>query len=126
MKARRFWLRAVAGIGLLAAIGAVPNPPVFSKSAQSTVALITGIKTDPFYITMGQGAQAEADSIGLNLIIDGPSHPGDLVGQTALVDAMIARQVDAIMIAASDKQAMIPPLQRANDAGIKVISLDAS
>ena len=37
---------------------------------------------------------------------------------------MIARKVDALIIAATDKQAMIEPLQRANDAGIPVISVD--
>jgi ribose transport system substrate-binding protein len=37
---------------------------------------------------------------------------------------MMVRHVDAIMIAAVDGQAMIPPVQRANDAGIKVFSLD--
>jgi ribose transport system substrate-binding protein len=118
------WLRAIAAIGLVAAVGAVPAAPVFSQATQPTVALIIGIKGDPFYITMGKGAQAEADSMGVNLIVDGPSKAADVVGQTALVDAMIARQVDAIMIAAVDVQSMIQPLQRANDAGVKVISLD--
>jgi ribose transport system substrate-binding protein len=46
------------------------------------------------------------------------------VQQTPIVDAMIARKVDALVIAATDKQAMIEPLQRANDAGIPVISVD--
>jgi len=48
----------------------------------------------------------------------------DATAFRAVVDAMIARKVDAIMIAAVDKQSMIQPLQRANDAGISVISLD--
>jgi ribose transport system substrate-binding protein len=119
------WLRALATLGLLAAIGALPVTPLFSQANHYTVALIFGINSDPFYITMGKGAQAEANNLGVELIIDGPARSADVVGQTALVDAMIARQVDAIMIAAVDGQAMIPPLQRANDAGIKVISLDS-
>ncbi|TMF05592.1 MAG: substrate-binding domain-containing protein [Chloroflexi bacterium] len=40
------------------------------------------------------------------------------------MDALIARKIDALLIAATDKQAMIEPLQRANDAGIPVISVD--
>jgi ribose transport system substrate-binding protein len=118
------WLRAGAAIGLLGALGVLPAAPAFSQATQPTFALIIGIKGDPFYITMGKGAQAEADKVGANLIVDGPSKAGDVVGQTALVDAMIARKVDAIMIAAVDKQSMIQPLQRANDAGISVISID--
>ncbi|MBV9170348.1 MAG: substrate-binding domain-containing protein [Chloroflexi bacterium] len=117
------WLQRAAAAIFISALGVLPSAPVFSQG-QSTIALIIGIKGDPFYITMGKGAQAEADSVGVNLIVDGPSQAADTVGQTAMVDAMIARKVDAIMIAAVDKQAMIPPLQRANDAGVKVISLD--
>src|SRR6202007_179973 len=89
-----------------------------------TVSLIIGIKGDPFYITMIKGAQAKADELGVNLITDGPSQSGAVVGQTALIDAMIARRVDALAIAAVDEQAMIQPLQQANDAGVKIISVD--
>ena len=37
---------------------------------------------------------------------------------------MVAKGVDAICIAATDKQAMIEPMQRAHDAGIPIISVD--
>jgi ribose transport system substrate-binding protein len=119
----RRWLPRAVGIAAVAALLALPATPGFSQ-AQPTVALIIGIKGDPFYITMQKGAQAEADAQGVNFIADGPSQAGDVVGQTSLVDAMIARKVDAIMIAAVDQQAMIQPLQQANDAGIKIISVD--
>jgi ribose transport system substrate-binding protein len=88
-----------------------------------TIALVVGVKGDPFYVTMQKGAQAEADKMGAELIVDGPAQ-FDAVQQTPIVDALIARKIDALIIAATDKQAMIPPLQRANDAGIPVISVD--
>jgi ribose transport system substrate-binding protein len=72
---------------------------------------------------MQKGAQAEADNMGADLIVDGPAQ-FDPVQQTPIVDALIARKIDALIIAATDKQSMIPPLQRANDAGIPVISVD--
>jgi ribose transport system substrate-binding protein len=56
-------------------------------------------------------------------VVDGPAQ-FDPVQQTPIVDALIARHIDALLIAATDKQAMIGPLQRANDAGIPVISVD--
>src|SRR5689334_9963166 len=87
------------------------------------IALIQGVKGDAFYITMQKGAQAKADELGAELIVDGPPE-FNAVQQTPIVDAMIARKVDVLIIAATDKQAMIQPLQRANDAGIKVISVD--
>ncbi len=88
-----------------------------------TIALVVGVKGDPFYVTMQKGAQAEADKMGAELIVDGPAQ-FDAVQQTPIVDALIARKIDALIIAATDKQSMIPPLQRANDAGIPVISVD--
>jgi ribose transport system substrate-binding protein len=88
-----------------------------------TVALVVGVRGDPFYVTMIKGAQAEAQKLGVDLLVDGPAQ-FDPVLQTAIVDAMIARKVDVLLIAPTDKQAMIEPLKRANDAGIKVITVD--
>ncbi len=64
-----------------------------------------------------------ADRLGMDLVVDGPAQ-FNATQQTPIVDAMIAKKVDAILIAATDKQAMIEPMKRANDAGIKVISVD--
>ena len=94
-----------------------------TSSKKFTIALVQGVKGDPFYVTMQKGAQAKADALGATLIVDGPAQ-FDATLQTPIVDALIAKKVDALIIAACDKQAMIAPLQRANDAGIKVISVD--
>jgi ribose transport system substrate-binding protein len=112
------WLSVAATIALL---GVAPG--LLHAQSSPTIALVVGVKGDPFYVTMARGAQAEADAMGAQLIVDGPAQ-FDPVQQTPIVDAMIARKVDALVIAATDKQAMIEPLQRANDAGIPVISVD--
>ena len=88
-----------------------------------TVALAYGVKNDGFYITMEKGAKAMADQLGMEFLADGPGR-FDAVEQTPIVDALIARGVDALMIAATDKQALVEPMRRAHDAGIKVISVD--
>jgi ribose transport system substrate-binding protein len=41
-----------------------------------------------------------------------------------VLDAVIARQPDAILIAPTDKTQLVEPLRRANDAGIPVITVD--
>jgi ribose transport system substrate-binding protein len=119
----RAWLNRsliLASSTALLLLGSVPG----TLHAQGpTIALVVGVKGDPFYVTMQKGAQAEADAMGADLIVDGPAQ-FDPVQQTPIVDALIARRVDALIIAATDKQSMIPPLQRANDAGIPVISVD--
>ncbi len=90
---------------------------------QYTVALAYGVKNDGFYITMEKGAKAMADKLGMNFMADGPEQ-FDATLQTPIVDAMIAKGIDALLIAATDKQAMVEPMKRAADAGIKVISVD--
>ncbi len=87
------------------------------------VALAYGVKNDGFYITMEKGAKAMADQLGMEFMADGPEQ-FDATLQTPIVDAMIAQGIDALLIAATDKQAMVEPMKRANDAGIKVISVD--
>ncbi len=87
------------------------------------MALVVGVKNDGFYITMQGGAKAMADKLGMDFITDGPAQ-FDAVQQTPIVDAMIAKKPDVLLIAATDKQALIEPMKRANDAGIKVISVD--
>lgn len=117
---------AVAGSVFLAGCGGqstTTNPGTSTTSKQYTLALVVGVKGDPFYVTMQKGAQAEANKMGVTLIVDGPAQ-FDATLQTPIVDALIARKVDALIIAATDKQAMIAPLQRAYNAGIKVISVD--
>lgn len=113
---------AVAGAVVLAACGSTSTAGNTSTK-KYVLALVVGVKGDPFYVTMQKGAQAQADKLGATLIVDGPAQFSATL-QTPIVDAMIARKVDVLIIAACDKQAMIAPLQRANDAGIKVISVD--
>ncbi|NJN97437.1 MAG: substrate-binding domain-containing protein [Anaerolineales bacterium] len=96
---------------------------LLAAGEKPTIALVIGVKGDAFYVTMEKGAREKAAELGVELIVDGPAQ-FDSVLQTPIVDALIARGVDAMIIAANDKQAMIEPLQRVNDAGIKVLSVD--
>src|SRR5438552_10230314 len=120
-RARGMHIRLSAVIAGTMLLGGVPG--TLHAQGSPTIALVVGVKGDPFYVTMQKGAQAEADKMGADLIVVGPAQ-FDAVQQTPIVDALIARRIDALIIAATDKQAMIEPLRRANDAGIQVISVD--
>ena len=102
---------------------AAEEPAAEAMEETLTVALVYGVKNDGFYITMENGAQAMADKLGVEFLADGPEQ-FDATLQTPIVDAMIARGIDALLIAATDKQAMVEPMRRAHDAGIRVISVD--
>jgi ribose transport system substrate-binding protein len=72
---------------------------------------------------MGCGAQEAADELGVNLDIQGPN-AFDPTEQIPIVDAVVAQQPDAILIAPTERTALIAPLQAAQDAGITVVLVD--
>lgn len=88
-----------------------------------TITLIPGLTTDAFYITMNRGAQAAAKALGITVDFQG-AEEFDPVLQTPVLDAVIGRGPDAILIAPTDTTQMIEPLRRAHEAGIAVITVD--
>jgi ribose transport system substrate-binding protein len=93
------------------------------KPADMTVALVYGIKGDPFYVTMEKGARAKADELGIKLVADGPSQWNAAL-QTPIIDAMIARKVTGMVAVPNDPTAMVAALERVNQAGIPVATAD--
>jgi ribose transport system substrate-binding protein len=72
---------------------------------------------------MHKGAQAAAGALGVELIFQGAPEFNPTL-QVPVLQAMIARQPGALLIAPTDKQQLIAPLRQAYDAGIKVITVD--
>jgi ribose transport system substrate-binding protein len=87
--------------------------------------LIAGVKGDEFYITMNCGAQAEAKKLGATLDFQGPDQ-FDASLQTPIVNAVTAKNPDAILIAPTDAKAMYAPIKAAADAGIKIVLVDTT
>ncbi|MBF6596277.1 MAG: substrate-binding domain-containing protein [Thermaceae bacterium] len=94
-----------------------------AQQKKYTIALIPGLTTDGFYITMHKGAEAEAQKLGATLIFQGGPEFSPTT-QIPVLNAIIARKPDAILIAPTDKQQLIAPLKKAFDAGIKIITVD--
>ena len=88
-----------------------------------TIALVPGLTTDAFYITMRKGAEAAAKTVGADLVFQG-APDFNPVTQTPVLDAVIARHPDAILVAPTDKTQLVQPLKKAADAGIPVITVD--
>ena len=104
------------GLGSFAS-GALAQPKKY------TIALVPGLTTDAFYITMRKGAEAAAQALGADLVFQG-APDFNPVTQTPVLDAVIARKPDAILIAPTDKTQLVQPLKKAADAGIPVITVD--
>ena len=88
-----------------------------------TIALIPGLTTDAFYITMRKGAEHAAEALGVNFVFQGAPEFNPTL-QVPVLNAVIARGPDAILIAPTDKQQLIAPLRTAVEQGITVITVD--
>jgi ribose transport system substrate-binding protein len=130
MSRRLFALVAAAALALAVAASASSSggtAPAAKQSAQKTYKfiLVAGIASDAFYLTMNKGAQAEAKKLGnVSVQFTGSSAQFSPPTQIPFLNAAIAKKPDAILIAPTDKSALIAPIQRAIDAGIPVITVD--
>jgi ribose transport system substrate-binding protein len=125
---RRRWLVGTVALGLLlAACGGNDEGGGGGGGAeqQYKLTLIQGVKGDQFYVTMQCGAQEAAAAAGASLEVTAPDK-FDASLQTPVVNAVVAKKPDAILIAPTDTQAMIPPLTQAKAAGIKLVFVDTT
>ena len=95
-----------------------------TPSAKISITLVAGITTDAFYLTMKKGAAAEAKKEGVSFTYTGSPAAFSPPTQIPFLNATIARHPSAILIAPTDKSALIAPIQRAIKAGIPVVTVD--
>jgi ribose transport system substrate-binding protein len=115
---------AVAAAGGSTAALAGSEATKAPKGEELTFYLVAGIATDAFYLTMKKGAQAEAKKLGIKLIFTGSPKAFSPPTQIPYLNAAITRKPDAILIAPTDKTALIAPIRRAIQAGIPVATVD--
>jgi ribose transport system substrate-binding protein len=126
---RRRWLFGLAALALaLAACGGDDEGGgggTATAEKQYKLTLIQGVKGDQFYVTMQCGAQEAARAAGATLEVAAPDE-FDASLQTPVVNAVVAKKPDAILVAPTDTKAMIPPLTQAKQAGIKLVFVDTT
>ncbi len=90
-----------------------------------TVGLVMKSLGNEFFKQMEEGAVAHAQERGdVELVPLGIQSETDLGAQIELVENLIARNVDAIVIAPADSRALVPALARAVNQGIEVVNID--
>jgi ribose transport system substrate-binding protein len=117
-------MKKATALVLAAAMAVLAVLPGAARAGdKKVIALVPGLTTDAFYITMRKGAQAAADALGVQLQWQGAPEFNP-VQQVPVLDAVIGRHPDAILIAPTDKTQLVAPLKKAADAGIPVITVD--
>lgn len=119
---RRSFIKTTAAM-MIAAPAGLAAGSANAQDKKFTIALIPGLTTDAFYITMRKGAEAAAKAVGAELVFQG-APDFNPVTQVPVLDAVIAKQPSAILIAPTDKTQLVQPLKKAFDAGIPVFTVD--
>ena len=88
------------------------------------IAMLPKTKTDPYFVSCKEGADAAAAELGVELIWDGPTK-GEPEKQNELVEAWITKGVDVICASVLNRDAIDGVLKKAMAKGIKVITWDA-
>ena len=78
-----------------------------------------------FFVSVHAGVDQAARDLKLQILWNGPQNETDFARQIEIVDSMIAQQVSAIAISATDERALVAPLERAIKAGIPVAIFDS-
>ncbi len=119
------WVRA--GVVLLCGLivlGAVGLSGCGKGDGKPEIALIMKTLSNPFFISMKKGAEAAAKDLDVTLHVLTPPEETDIEKQIGIVEDMIAKGVDAILIAPAGSKEIVPSLVKAKEAGVIVINLD--
>ena len=73
-----------------------------TMAQQATVGLITKTNTNPFFVKMRQGAEAEAQKAGVKLMTFAGKYDGDNQAQVEAIESLIAAGAKGILITPSD------------------------
>ncbi|PWJ54658.1 fructose transport system substrate-binding protein [Quadrisphaera granulorum] len=116
---------AALAVGSLAACGGGSTDPGTSNDGSKPVAvsLITKDSTNPFFVAMQKGAQAEAEKEGVKLTVGAGKEDGDEQGQVQLIENAIAAGQQGIIITPNGP-GVNSAIKKARDAGLYVIALD--
>jgi fructose transport system substrate-binding protein len=112
-------LKSAALAALIALTGTV------QAADEPVIGLITKTETNPFFVKMKEGAQAEAKAKGAKLLSGAGKSDGDNAGQVTAMENMIAAGAKTILITPSDSKAIVPAIAKARAKGVMVIALDS-
>lgn len=113
----------------LAAAAEIPGPEKVPTACPAPgggklqIGLVTPNLQALFFNQVSTGAKTVADQAGVDLQV--VSANDDAIQQSSAVDNLVAKKVQAIIVAAIDTEGIKPAIQRAAKAGVKVVAVDA-
>lgn len=116
---KRFFILISASALLVAPLG-LTGAMAQDKAMKFGLSLST--LNNPFFVTVKEGAQKEADILHVNLIVTDAQNRLDK--QISDIEDLIQKQVDALLINPTDSAGIATVVKKANKAGIPVFAID--
>ena len=106
------------------ALFALQAGPAFSADKMK-IAMVVKSLGNGFFDAAHEGGKEAAKELGdVELIYTGPT-AATAEAQIEVINSLVSQKVDALVISANDKDALVPIAKRATQRGIKVISFDS-
>src|SRR6266576_2498320 len=99
--------------------------PACQGSKKKVIAFVPKGTSHLFWQSVQAGAIAAGRDLEVEVLWNGPSQETEYSRQIQIVDSMVARHVDGLAVAATDKTALSQPIERAAKAGILVTVFDS-
>lgn len=96
-----------------------------AAGSQYQIAVVLKTLNNPFWVEMQEAVEAEAPKLDVSLIIQAPPQETDVERQTQIVENMISKKVDAIILAPCGGKELVGVVKDANVAGIPVFIVDS-
>ncbi|MDD2970885.1 MAG: substrate-binding domain-containing protein [Lachnospiraceae bacterium] len=111
-----------------ASVGGAPAADAAATDIKASkewkIALITMDSIDQHWVTLNEGAQKEAEKVGVAVSFMAPNTKDD-AQQIECVNNAVAGGYDAIMVAANGPDAISSALKEAQSAGVKIVYVDS-
>ena len=96
-----------------------------NASGKKVIAVIPKATSHLFWVSVKTGAEAAGKEFGVEIVWNGPAQETDYSRQIQILDSMVARHVDGIVIAATERKALVVSIDRAAAAGIPLTVFDS-
>lgn len=119
-------MRRSSIVSVLVVLTVLCTLPTVALAEEYTIAMVVKGAGNPFFEACRKGGQEAVGELGnVTFIFQAPDTP-TAEGQIAMIDALIAQQVDAITVSANDPDALVPVLRKALNRGIRVVAFDSA
>jgi len=112
-------------ISMAAALMAIASAPLLAQDrVKPTVELVLGIQIG-FHEAIACGARAAGEEFGADVTVQAAKNYGP-ADQVPLLNSVLARSPDFIVLDPTNRTAMVAPIQEVVDTGTKVIAVDTT